>query len=72
MVKILEENKPIICDCCKAKISFDAEDIKTKLIIRGPCDYGGDGAGTEEHWKRYVTCPKCNNEITINYFTNYL
>lgn len=72
MVKIIEEKKrECTCSSCKSKLSYEKEDVKTKLLSRGPCDYGGDCAGVEENYVDYIICPVCGEQISIGYHTNY-
>ena len=72
MVEIIKEKKlNCKCDNCKSKLSYTKEDVKTRLLTRGPCDYGGDACGTEETWIDYIVCPVCGEEIIIRFREEY-
>ena len=72
MVKIIEQKKTeCTCSKCKSKLSYESEDIKTKLFSIGPCDYGGDCSGTEETYVDYITCPVCGEQISLHFHHNY-
>ena len=64
-------NQTVKCSHCKSKLSYSKEDVKSKVICRGPCDYGGDCAGVEELYQDYIICPVCGEEIVIQYWTDY-
>lgn len=72
MIKIIEKNKlECTCGSCKSKLSYEKEDVKTRLLSRGPCDYGGDCSGIEETYVDYIICPICGEEISLRFHSDY-
>ena len=71
MEVISKRNPTIKCPHCKSKLAYSKEDVKSKIISRGPCDYGGDMAGIEESYEDYIICPICGEEIVIQYWKDY-
>jgi DNA-directed RNA polymerase subunit RPC12/RpoP len=59
MIKVLEHGqKKVTCPNCKAKLTYEQEDIQTK---RSSADFMFD----EDSEIKYIVCPDCGNKIIL-------
>ena len=59
MIKVLVDEKTVICPKCKSHLLYGEDDVQTKEIPYMVY-------GCEERWERYniIVCPKCGQEIS--------